>query len=163
QVADIQTAKMLQLPVPALENEKPTIISAPATPALKKLVASLAERAEALKRGGVDRREDNMLKITTEGRKAALDLRLVDPRTADQSRRKLNLTVSQIFHHWQVTAVQRSTQLVFCDISTPKDRAFSVYDDMKEKLVGKGIPAGEVAFVQSYDADAEKLALFKDV
>jgi len=94
QVADIQTAKMLQLPVPTLENEKPIIISAPATPALKKLVASLAERAEALKPGGIDPREDNMLKITTEGRKAALDLRLVDKRAVDQSEGKVNLAVS---------------------------------------------------------------------
>src|SRR6266699_31729 len=151
QVADIRTASMLQLPVPALENEKPAIISAPATPALKKLVASLAERAEALKKGGVDPREDNMLKITTEGRRAALDLRLIDPRAADQSGGKVNLAVSQIFHIWQVTAEQRSAQLVFCDLSTPKDRAFSVYDDMKDKLLAKGISADEVAFVQDYE------------
>lgn len=163
QVADIQTAKMLRLPVPALENERPTIISAPATSELKKLVASLAQRAEALKRGRIDPREDNMLKITSEGRKAALDLRLVDPTARDHPNGKVNLAVSQIYEIWLDTAEKRSTQLVFCDLSTPKERGFSVYDDMLDKLAAKGVPTGEIAFIQDYESDAAKLALFKDV
>src|SRR5438094_7265469 len=154
---------MLKLPVPQIATGKPQVVSAPSTRELKRLVGELAERAEALKRGGIDPKDDNMLKITSEGRKAALDMRLVNPRVAEQSEGKVNLAVSQIFHIWQVTAEQRSSQLVFCDLSTPKDQGFSVYEDMKNKLVAKGIPAGEIAFVQAYEADAEKLALFKDV
>ncbi|MBI3408736.1 MAG: DEAD/DEAH box helicase [Planctomycetes bacterium] len=163
QVADIQTAKMLKLPVPALENERATIISAPATPELKELVASLARRAEALKKGRVDPREDNMLKITSEGRKAALDLRLVAPSARDHPDGKVNLAVSQVYETWLDSAEKRSAQLVFCDLSTPKERGFSVYNDMRDKLVVKGIPTNEIAFIQDYDSDAGKLALFKDV
>jgi N12 class adenine-specific DNA methylase/predicted O-methyltransferase YrrM len=163
QVADIQTAKMLKLPVPALENERPTIISAPATRELKELVASLAQRAEALKKGRVDPREDNMLKITSEGRKAALDMRLVEPTARDHPDSKGNMAVSQIYEIWLDTAEKRATQLVFCDLSTPKERGFSVYNDMRDKLVAKGIPTHEIAFIQDYDSDDAKLALFKEV
>lgn len=146
-----------------MENEKPSITNAPATPALKELVASLAERAEALKKGRVDPREDNMLKITSEGRKAALDLRILEPYAKDEPDGKVNLAVRQVFHVWQETAEQRSTQLVFCDLSIPKERGFSVYDDMKDKLIARGVPEREIAFMQDCDTDAEKLALFKDV
>jgi N12 class adenine-specific DNA methylase len=163
QVADIHTAQTLKLPTPALRNEKAAIIRAPATPELKALVAGLAERAERLRKGRVDPRVDNMLKITTEGRKAALDLRLVDSSARDQPESKANLAVHEIFSIWQETKADRLTQLVFCDLSTPKDAGFSVYDDVKTKLVIAGVPANEIAFIQEYDSDAAKLALFKDV
>ncbi len=131
QVADIRTAETLKLPTPALRNGKATIIRAPATPELKALVSGLAERAEKLRKGRVDPRVDNMLKITTEGRKAALDLRLVDASARDQPESKANLAVHEIFRIWQETKADRLTQLVFCDLSTPKDSGFSVYDDVK--------------------------------
>ncbi len=163
QVADIQTAQMLKLPVPALENEKATIVNAPATPQLKKFVTALANRAEKLKTGRVDPREDNMLKITSEGRKAALDMRLVDYHARDQEQGKVNLAVGRIFETWERTVANRSAQLVFCDLSTPKYHGFSVYNDIAEKLAARGIPSREMAFIQDAESDAEKLALFKDV
>ena len=104
-----------------------------------------------------------MLKITTEGRKAALDLRLVDASARDHPESKANLAVHEIFRIWQETKADRLTQLVFCDLSTPKDTGFSVYDDVKTKLVIAGVPANEIAFVQDYESDAAKLALFNDV
>jgi N12 class adenine-specific DNA methylase/SAM-dependent methyltransferase len=163
QVADIRTAETLKLPTPALRNGKATIIRAPTTPELKALVSGLAERAEKLRKGRVDPRVDNMLKITTVGRKAALDLRLVDSSARDQPESKANLAVHEIYRIWRETKADRLTQLVFCDLSTPKDSGFSVYDDVKGKLVIAGVPAAEIAFIQDYDSDAAKLALFKDV
>src|SRR5438093_3181876 len=163
EVADIQTAQMLQLPVPALENEKAAVIKAPATPQLKAFVSQLAARAEKLKTGRVNPRADNMLKITSDGRKAALDLRLVDHRAPDHAQSKVNLAVQRIHEIWERTAANRSTQLVFCDLSTPKDRGFSVYNDVADKLAARGVPRPELAFVQSHESNAEKLALFKQV
>jgi N12 class adenine-specific DNA methylase len=163
QTADVQTAQMLNLARPKLEGEKPAIRSAPATPPLKKFVQSLVERAHKLKTERVDPSEDNMLKITSEGRKAALDLRLMLPSAKDDPQSKVNLAVENIYRIWEATKDDRLTQLVFCDLSTPKDNGFSVYDDMAEKLVKLGVPQTEIAFIQDYDADNAKLALFRSV
>ena len=163
QTADVQTAQMLNLARPKLEGEKPAIRSAPATPPLKKFVQSLVERAHKLKTERVDPSEDNMLKITSEGRKAALDLRLMLPSAKDDPQSKVNLAVENIYRIWEATKDDRLTQLVFCDLSTPKDKGFSVYDDMAEKLVKRGVPQAEIAFIQDYDADSSKLALFRSV
>jgi N12 class adenine-specific DNA methylase len=163
QTADVQTAAMLNLPCPKLEGERPAIRNAPATPELKVFVQELAARADRLKNGRVDPRADNMLKITSEGRKAALDLRLMQPTTPDEPQGKVNQAVETIHRIWEATATDRSTQLVFCDLSTPKDRGFSVYRDMADKLERLGVPAREIAFIQRYDSDASKLALFRDV
>ena len=164
QVADIQTQKMLNLPVPDLRNGKPTVISAPCSPELKEIVESLVERADALKTGQVDPREDNMLLVTTDGRKAALDLRLHDPSLPDHPDSKVNRAVDEIERIWRATAAQRSAQLVFCDLSVPTNgRGFSVYEDMHDKLVRRGIPASEIAFIQNAENDADKLQLFRDV
>ncbi|HEX5398136.1 MAG TPA: methyltransferase domain-containing protein, partial [Verrucomicrobiae bacterium] len=163
QSADVQTAQMLNLARPKLDGEKPTIRNAPASPDLKEFVEGLAKRAEALKRGRVDPREDNMLKITTEGRKAALDLRLMKPDLPDDPQSKVNLAVENIHRVWQATKDDRLTQLVFCDLSTPQDRGFSVYRDMADKLKRLGIPENEIAFIQDYDADNAKLGLFRSV
>ncbi|MCG3147664.1 MAG: hypothetical protein PCFJNLEI_01105 [Verrucomicrobiae bacterium] len=163
QVADIHTAQTLKLPTPALRNGKATIIRAPATPELKALVSKLAERAERLRKGRVDPREDNMLKITTEGRKAALDLRLVDGDARDNPESKANLAVHEILRIWRETRDERLTQLVFSDLSTPKGRGFSVYEDVSSKLRAAGIPEAEIAAIQDYETDAAKLALFKEV
>jgi N12 class adenine-specific DNA methylase len=163
QAADVQTAQMLNLPRPKLEGEKPAIRNAPASAELKEFVEGLAKRAEALKRGRIDPREDNMLKITTEGRKAALDLRLMKPGLPDDPQSKVNLAVENINRIWEATKHDRLTQLVFCDLSTPQDRGFSVYRDMADKLKRLDIPEGEIAFIQDYDADNAKLALFRSV
>src|SRR5439155_2414686 len=163
QAADVQTAAMLNLPRPKLEGEKPAIRNAPGTPELKAFLQELAARAERLKTGRVDPSEDNMLKITSEGRKAALDLRLMKPAARDEPQGKVNQAVENIHRIWQATTVERSAQMVFCDLSTPKDRGFSVYRDVAEKLERLGVPGGDIAFMQDYDSDASKLALFRDV
>jgi len=163
QMADVQTAQMLKLPCPKLEGEKLAIRNAPASAELKEFVEGLARRAEALKHGRVDPREDNMLKITTEGRKAALDLRLMKPALPDNPQSKVNLAVENIYRIWETTKDDRLTQLVFCDLSTPQDRGFSVYRDMADKLKQLGVPESEIAFIQDYDADNAKLALFRSV
>lgn len=130
---------------------------------MKEYVQSLDTRAERLRTGRVDPRVDNMLKITSEGRKAALDMRLVQPAARDEPSGKVNLAVENILRIWNETVDRRCAQLVFCDLWTPKDRGYSVYRDIADKLQARGIPADEVAFIQDYDSDASKLALFKDV
>lgn len=163
QSADVQTAAMLNLPRPKLDGEKPTVRNAPATPELKAFVQELAARAERLKTNRVDPSVDNMLKITSEGRKAALDLRLMKPSAKDDPQGKVNQAVENIFQIWQDSKPERSAQLIFCDLSTPKDKGFSVYRDAAEKLERLGIPTAEIAFIQDYDSDASKLSLFRDV
>src|SRR5450432_1424699 len=163
QSADVQSAAMLNLPRPKLDGEKPAVLNAPVTEELKAFVQSLAARAERLKTGRVDPSEDNMLKITSEGRKAALDLRLMRPSAPDEPQGKVNLAVEKIFNIWQESKPERSAQMVFCDLSTPKDRGFSVYNDAAQKLERLGIPGNEIAFIQDYDSDASKLTLFRDV
>src|SRR5665213_1741880 len=163
QTADVQTAAMLNLARPKLDGDKPAIRSAPATPELKKFVQSLVERAHKLKTERVDPSEDNMLKITSEGRKAALDLRLMIPTAKDDPQSKVNLAVENIYRIWETTKEDSLAQLVFCDLSTPKDTGFSVYEDMEQKLVKLGVPQEDIAFIQDYDADNAKLALFRSV
>ncbi|HLX69418.1 MAG TPA: hypothetical protein VKV04_07310 [Verrucomicrobiae bacterium] len=163
QTADVQTAAMLNLPRPSLDGEKPTIRNSPATRELKDFVQELATRAEKLKNGRVDPSVDNMLKITSEGRKAALDLRLMKPSARDEPQGKVNQAVENIHRIWEATKAERSAQLVFCDLSTPKDKGFSVYRDMAGKLKQLGVSGDQIAFIQDYDSDASKLALFRDV
>ena len=162
QVADIQTATMLRLPVPALRGGRPTVLRAPGSPELKAIVTELVARADRLRSGQVDARTDNMLLVTTDGRKAALDLRLYDPHLPDLPDSKVNLAVETVERIWRETADQRATQLVFCDLSIPGP-GFSVYTDMRDKLVARGIPADEIAFIQDFGSDAAKAALFRDV
>ncbi len=135
------------------------------TPELKRFVEQLVKRVEKIKSGKVDPRDDNMLKITTEGRKAALDLRLVMSRVRESPDNKVNLAVAQIHQVWLDSGDQKGAQLVFCDLSTPQTggKGFSVYDDVRKKLIARGIPSGEVAFIQDYDEDAAKASLFKSV
>jgi len=164
QVADVQTAGMLKLPVPELRGGRPAIIQAPCSEELKKIVEGLVARAERLKSGQVDPRDDNMLLITSDGRKAALDLRLVNPALPDHPNSKVNLAANQIFQLWQATASERSSQLVFCDLSTPAGgKLFSVYDDLRAKLLQMGVPSEEIAFIQEFESDEAKAALFRDV
>lgn len=132
----------------------------PASDALRHYIEALASRAEQVKQGTVPRTEDNMLKITTDGRKAALDMRLVDPEAADDPNSKLNTCVENVFKIWKEH--EKLTQLVFLDQSTPKD-GFNLYDDIKEKLVRRGVPAEEIAFVHDALNDAMRTALFNKV
>jgi N12 class adenine-specific DNA methylase len=166
QVADVRTAEMLKLPVPKLEEGKPVTISAPASPELKRFVERLVERTEDIKNGRVEPREDNMLKITSEGRKAALDLRLMLPHLADNPDSKINQAVANVHRIWERTAPVKGTQMVFCDLSTPSAGnrgGFNVYDDVRSKLIARGVPSEEIAFIQDYDDDASKNTLFKTV
>ncbi len=164
QVADIQTQKMLKLPIPEIKTGKAIVLSAPCSPQLKAIVQDLVERAEALRTGRVDPREDNMLLVTTDGRKAALDLRLYDPKLPDVPESKVNKAAAQIERVWRQTADKKCSQLVFCDLSTPTNgKGFSVYENLRDKLVRAGVPVSEIAFIQDYDADNAKSALFHDV
>ena len=161
ETADVQTADMLNLPVPEAEyiNEvlKPSEIQ-------QEMVSSFAERAEIVRNGGVDATVDNMLKITNDGRKCALDQRLLNDMLPDDDDSKVNRCVKNAFEIWQETSDQKSTQLIFCDLSTPKnDGSFNVYDDVREKLVEKGIPREEIKFIHEASTEAKKAELFAKV
>ena len=158
QVADIQTADMLHLPVPKAnfhtEVIKPSELQ-------QEMVKGLAERAEKIRGGGVDPHVDNMLRITNDGRKLALDMRLINPLAADDPNGKVAVCSRNVYKIWEKTKEQRSTQLVFCDLSTPtKDGSFNVYDDLKKKLMDQGIPEDEIAFIHDADSEAKKKLLF---
>ncbi len=161
-VADVQTAEMLNLPRPSLSGGKPQITAAPASPELKAYVATLVERAQDLKNRRVDPSVDNMLKITGDGRKAALDMRIVDPE-AEVTDTKVERAIDRIHGTWMATLEQRSTQLVFCDLSTPNMDRFNVYHDVRDRLIERGIPQKEIAFIHDADTDAKKKALFDSV
>ncbi len=162
-VADVQTADMLNLPRPELENGRPAIASAPASPDLKAFIRTLTERAERLKKERVDPAVDNMLKITGEGRKAALDMRLVDPTAEPELDTKIDLAVIRIVKIWKATQGDRSTQLVFSDLSTPDPERFNVYGDVRSKLIKAGVPAHEIAFIHDAETDTAKKVLFDAV
>lgn len=165
QTADVQTSDMLKLPIPKLETGRPIIVSAPCSPRLQKFVETLVKRAEQIKTGKVKPSEDNMLKITSEGRHAALDFRLIAPATPDAPDSKVNMAIEKLHRIWLDSSPQKSAQLVFCDLSTPKkgQRDFSVYDDIRQKLIARGVPEKEIAFIQDHDTDTGKAALFKAV
>lgn len=161
QVADIQTADMLKLPVPKAnfhtEVTKPSELQ-------QEMIKGLAERAEKIRAGGVDPHEDNMLRITNDGRKLALDMRLINPLAADDPNGKVAVCARNVYRIWEQTKEKRSTQLVFCDLSTPtKDGSFNVYDDLKKKLMEQGIPEDEIAFIHDADSEAKKKELFAKV
>ena len=161
EVADIQTADMLGLPVPKANYE--TVVCKPSE-MQKEMVSSLAERADAVRSGAVDPSVDNMLLITNDGRKLALDQRLLNPMLPDFEESKVNVCAGNIYRIWEDTKEQRLTQLVFCDLSTPKnDGTFSVYNDLRDKLIARGIPAEEIAFVHDANNEAQKKELFAKV
>jgi hypothetical protein len=162
-VADVQTADMLNLPRPELENGRPAIASASASAELKAFIRTLTERAERLRKERVDPAVDNMLKITGEGRKAALDMRLIDPGAVADQETKIDLAVSRIIRIWNATQNERSTQLVFSDLSTPDPERFNVYDDVRSKLVRAGVPTSEIAFIHDAETDTAKKLLFDAV
>lgn len=161
--ADVQTADMLKLEVPELEGGKPTVIMCPPTELQKHTIQALGERAEAVRAGSVDPHEDNMLKITTDGRKLALDQRLLNPALPDNPGSKANACADKVYEIWAQTREQRSTQLIFSDLATPGTGAWNVYDDIRDKLIAKGVPKEEIAYIHDANTDAKKAALFARV
>ena len=161
EVADIKTSDQLNLPVPDAKFE--TVVVQPSEHQ-QDMVAELSERAAAVHAGIIDPSEDNMLKITTDGRKIGLDQRLMNPLLPDDPNSKLNACVGNILRIWQNGQAEKLTQLVFCDFSTPKnDGTFNVYDDIKAKLLAAGVPSEEVAFIHNADTEAKKKELFAKV
>ena len=159
EIADIKTADMLNLPVPEAKYHN---IAVKPSEMQKEMVASLAERAEQVRGGGVDSSVDNMLKITNDGRKLALDQRMLNGMLPDFEGSKINACVDNIYRIWKENADKKSAQLVFCDLSTPKnDGTFSVYNDIRKKLIERGIPESEVKFIHEADTDMKKKELFQ--
>ena len=161
EVADIQTADMLKLPVPKVNyhniKTKPSEIQT-------EMVASLAKRAEKIRARLVEPQVDNMLKVTNDGRKLALDQRLIDPMLPDDPTSKVNACVDNVYRIWEEHADTKAAQLLFCDLSTPKnDGTFNVYDDIREKLIARGVPAEQVRFIHEAATDAQKKELFGKV
>ena len=161
EVADIKTSDQLHLPVPEAKFE--TVVVKPSD-IQKEMVQNLRERAAKVHSGTVDASEDNMLCITNDGRKIGLDQRLMNPLLPDDPASKLNACVQNVLQIWEDGREQKLTQLLFCDLSTPKnDGQFNVYDDIKTKLLAAGVPESEVAFIHSADTEAKKAALFSKV
>ena len=159
EIADIKTADMLNLPVPEAKYHN---IAVKPSEMQKEMVASLAERAEQVRGGGVDSSVDNMLKITNDGRKLALDQRMLNDMLPDFEGSKINACVDNIYRIWEENTDKKSAQLVFCDLSTPKnDGTFSVYNDIRKKLIERGIPESEVKFIHEADTDMKKKELFQ--
>ena len=161
EVADIQTADMLKLPVPKVNYHN---IKTKPSEMQTEMVASLAKRAEKVRARLVEPNIDNMLKITNDGRKLALDQRMIDSILPDDPDSKVNACVDNVYRIWEEHADTKATQLVFCDLSTPKnDGTFNVYDDMREKLIARGIPAEQICFIHEATTDAQKKELFGKV
>lgn len=149
QIADIQTAEQLKLPIPELETGKPISVQMKSSQYLKDYIESLSKRADKI-RQGVDPRIDNMLNVTNDGRKAALDIRLIDPDLPDLPDSKVNIATKNMFNIWEKTKKEKLTQIMFCDLSTPNGKnsdKFNVYDDIKNKLIEMGVPENEIAFI----------------
>jgi len=161
EVADVQTADMLKLNVPTAHFHN---VSVKPSEQQERMVAELSERADRVRNGMVDSTVDNMLKITNDGRKLALDQRLINPLLPDDPNSKVNACIQTVYETWERTTPNRSAQLVFCDLSTPKaDGSFSVYTDIRDKLIAQGVPPEEIAFIHDADTDAKKKELFSKV
>ena len=163
QVADVQTADMLNLPVPKLVGGKPINVALPPSPQQKQMVADLADRAEEIRAGNVDPTEDNMLKVTNDGRKLALDQRLIDPNLPENQNDKVHACAENVYRIWNDTKEKRLTQLVFCDLSTPKPDGFNVYDDLRNLLISMGIAEKRGQFIHSANTEVKKAELFAKV
>lgn len=163
QVADIKTREMLNLPTPAVVSGGPQTCLVKPSPELKAYVETLVKRADAIKNRTVKPDEDNMLAVTSDGRKAALDLRLIHPGYGFDPKCKLAACAANVREIWERTSSFRGTQIIFCDLGTPSSKRFSVYEDMKQQLIKLGIPAAEIAFIHDATTDAAKEALFAQV
>lgn len=156
QVADVLTDQQLQLPKPKVDEIN---VAAESGDWLAMYMAYLANRAKATRTGSVNNRDDNLLKIASDGRKASLDMRLVDSRIPDDPRSKVNLCVQNVLKEWEAGKDKRLTQIVFCDLGVPKKGVFNIYDDIRDKLIAAGIPEKEIAFSQDYKTDSKKKEL----
>lgn len=161
--ADIQTRSMLNLPTPSVKGGKPRAIHSPANPDLKAYTATLVERAHAIRNGSVKPSEDNMLAVANCGRKAALDMRLIDPSLPFDPNCKVAKIRDEVVRIWNETTLLKGTQIIFCDLSTPTSSGFSVYNDLKARLIEAGIPQAEIAFIHDHDSDSAKARLFRMV
>lgn len=162
-VADIKTRSMVRLPTPEIAGGKPMVVLSPPSQEMLDYTEELVERAGEIRAGRVKPDQDNMLAITNCGRKAALDMRLIDPTLPFDPQGKIGKAVENIMRIWRETADKRGTQLVFCDLSTPLTTGFSVYTDLRQRLVDAGMPAQEIAFIHDYDTDMAKDRLFRQV
>ena len=160
---DVQTSDMLNLKVPELEGGKATVVMCPPTELQKESIQALGERAEKIRAGNVDPHTDNMLRVTTDGRKLALDQRLMNPLLPDVPENKATACVEKVFEIWKNTAEAQSTQLIFSDLATPSTGEWNVYDDIRDKLIAKGIPKEQIAFIHDANTDAKKATLFAKV
>ena len=159
EVADIQTADMLNLPVPEAEYR---VVSVKPSEMQREMVVELGERAERVREGLVNATEDNMLLITNDGRKLALDQRMMNDLLPDYPESKVNACVEEVYNFWEQGQEKRLTQLVFCDLSTPKtDGSFSVYNDVRDKLIAKGVPPEEIAFIHDANTEVRKRIISK--
>lgn len=157
---DVQTSDMLNLKVPELEGGKATVVMCPPTELQKESIQALGERAEKIRAGNVDPHTDNMLRVTTDGRKLALDQRLMNPLLPDVPENKATACVEKVFEIWKNTAEAQSTQLIFSDLATPGTGEWNIYDDIRNKLIARGIPKGQIAYIHDANTDAKKATLF---
>jgi hypothetical protein len=162
-VAEIRTKKMLALPEPSVDGGDHTVIVVQPSEDQIKLVESLVERAAAIRNGDVTPKQDNMLLVTGDGRKCALDMRILDERYAENPTGKVAACVERVLEHWRLGSEQKLTQLVFCDLSVPRKTGFSVYAEIKKKLMAHGVPESDIAFAQHWDTDAKKGELHRKV
>ena len=160
-VVDVKMTKDLGLKLPEINGGGPQATQVESSPELADYIKELEKRADAIRDGQVDPRIDNMLKITTDGRKSALDMRLVNPKTADHPYSKINTCVQNVFDIWEKTKKDKSLQVIWCDLSTPKLNTFNLFDDIKNKLIEKGVPEEEVAFVHDAKNDDELQTLYR--
>lgn len=160
EVADIQTADMLKLPVPEVEYHN---IALKPSELQKQIVSSLSDRADKIRNGEVEPHIDNMLKITNDGRKLALDQRLINDEFPNEENNKTSICAANVFKIWEDTKADKLTQMIFCDISTPNNNCFNIYDDIKNKLVAKGIPENEIEYIHNADSEVKKKQLFGKV
>lgn len=157
---DVQTSDMLNLKVPELEGGKATVVMCPPTELQKESIQALGERAEKIRAGNVDPHTDNMLRVTTDGRKLALDQRLMNPLLPDVPENKATACVEKVFEIWKNTADAQSTQLIFSDLATPGTGEWNIYDDIRNKLIARGIPKEQIAYIHDANTDAKKATLF---
>lgn len=162
-VADIKTKEDLNLPVPQIKNGKPTIIALEPSNELEEYMQEIVKRSEAIQRGNVDPKEDNMLKISSDGKKAALDLRLVDSTLGETKNSKARAVAEQIYKNWVEGKEQKLTQVVFCDLSTPNADRFNVYDEIRKILIEMGIPENEIDYIHNSKTDIQKTKTFQKV
>lgn len=162
-VADIKTREDLNLPVPKIKGGEPTVITIEPSKEQEEYMQKLVERTAMIQRGGVDPKKDNMLKVINDGRKAALDIRLIGGKLSDENETKASVTANEVYKDWIEGEDKKLTQLIFCNLSTPNPNEFNVYDEIKKKLIALGVPAQDIAYIHDAKTDIQKSKLFEKV